>query len=59
MPLVGRSRTTPLLSRYISRLQVHQIHRTLRVTPAMAARVTDQLWQVSDLVALTEPKSGG
>lgn len=30
------------------------IHRTLRVTPAMAAGVTDKLWDVSDLVALWE-----
>jgi hypothetical protein len=31
-----------------------KIHRTLRVTPAMAAGVTDRLWEVSDLVALLE-----
>ena len=29
-----------------------RIHRTLRVTPAMAAGVTARLWDVSDLVAL-------
>jgi hypothetical protein len=29
-----------------------RIHRTLRVTPAMAAGVTPRLWEVSDLVAL-------
>lgn len=29
-----------------------KIHRTLRMTPAMAACVTDRLWDVSDLVAL-------
>jgi IS1 family transposase len=29
-------------------------HRTLRITPAMAAGVTDRLWEVSDLVALIE-----
>jgi hypothetical protein len=28
-----------------------KIHRTLRVTPAMAASVTDRLWEVSDRVA--------
>jgi len=28
-----------------------KIHRTLRVTPAMAAGVTDRLWDVADLVA--------
>ena len=31
-----------------------KIHRTLRVTPAMAAGVTDRLWDVEDLVAAWE-----
>jgi hypothetical protein len=31
-----------------------KIHRTLRVTPAMAAGATDKLWDVSDLVDLWE-----
>jgi IS1 family transposase len=31
-----------------------KIHRTLRVSPAMAAGVTDHLWEVSDLVAIWE-----
>ena len=31
-----------------------KIHGTLRNTPAMAAGVTDRLWEVSDLVALIE-----
>jgi IS1 family transposase len=29
-----------------------RIHQTLRVTPAMAAQVTDRLWDITDLVAL-------
>ena len=29
-----------------------KIHRTLRTSPAMAAGVTDRLWDVADLVAL-------
>lgn len=29
-----------------------RIHQTLRVTPAMAARVTDKVWEVEDMVAL-------
>jgi IS1 family transposase len=33
-----------------------RIHRTLRVTPAMAAGVTDRLWEVKDIVALIEEK---
>jgi len=31
-----------------------KIHRTLRTPPAMAAGVTDRLWDVADLVALLE-----
>ena len=34
-------------------------HRTLRVTPAMAAGVTDRLWDVSDLVNLLVEAEGG
>jgi IS1 family transposase len=29
-----------------------RVHQTLRVTPAMAANVTDHVWDVSDIVAL-------
>jgi IS1 family transposase len=31
-----------------------RIHKTLRVTPAMAAGVTDKLWEIGDLVAVLE-----
>ena len=31
-----------------------KIHRSLRMSPAMAAGVTNRLWEVSDLVALWE-----
>jgi IS1 family transposase len=33
-----------------------RIHQTLRVTPAMAAGVTDRLWAIEDLVSLLEVK---
>jgi hypothetical protein len=35
------------------------IHRTLRTTPAMAAGVTDRLWEVSDLVAMLQADERG
>jgi hypothetical protein len=31
-----------------------RIHKTLRVTPAMAAGVSDKLWEISDVVAMLE-----
>jgi hypothetical protein len=31
-----------------------RVHKTLRVTPAMAAGVTDRLWEMADLVAVVE-----
>jgi hypothetical protein len=31
-----------------------RIHQTLKVTPAMAAGVTPQLWEMSDLVKVLE-----
>lgn len=31
-----------------------RVHKTLRMTPAMAAGVTDRLWEMSDLVAVLE-----
>lgn|SRR5208282_1056961 len=36
-----------------------KIHRTLKMTPAMAAGVTSRLWEVSDLVALWEAYERG
>jgi hypothetical protein len=31
-----------------------RIHKTLKVTPAMAAGVTNRLWEVSDMVEVLE-----
>ena len=31
-----------------------RIHQTLRVTPAMAAGVTDKLWELADMVRVLE-----
>ena len=31
-----------------------RIHSTLRMTPAMAAGVSDRLWEMSDIIAMLE-----
>jgi hypothetical protein len=31
-----------------------RIHKSLRITPAMAAGVTDRLWTVADIMAIIE-----
>jgi hypothetical protein len=35
-----------------------RIHRTLRVTPAMAAGVSSRVWEIADLVALLPTATG-
>jgi hypothetical protein len=36
------------------RLRLVRIHKTLRVTPAMQAGVTDRLWEMEDIVRLAD-----
>src|SRR5258707_13788422 len=36
-----------------------RIHQTLKVTPAMAAGVTDRLWEMTDLVEMSEAFEAG
>jgi hypothetical protein len=33
-----------------------RIHQTLRVTPAMAAGVSDKVWEIADIVRLVEER---
>ena len=33
-----------------------RIHQTLRVTPAMAAGVTDKLWELADIVQVVDDR---
>lgn len=36
-----------------------RIHQTLRITPAMAAGVTDRVWEIADIVAVLEAQERG
>ena len=34
-----------------------RVHKTLRITPAMEAGLSDHVWSIEELVKLMEPKS--
>jgi hypothetical protein len=36
-----------------------RIHQTLRITPAMAAGLTDHVWELSEIFELVETSSSG
>ena len=42
------------LAIYVMHYNFARIHQTLRVTPAMAAGVTDRLWEMADVVRVVE-----
>ena len=61
-------RFTRLTNAFSKKLQNHEylyalwynfvrIHKTLRVTPAMAAGIADRLWSMEDVVALIDARS--
>jgi IS1 family transposase len=50
-----------MLALYFAFYNFCRIHKTLRVTPAMAAKITDRLWSLEDIVARMDavaPKPG-
>jgi len=65
---MGMQRFTKLTNAFSKKIENHahavalhmmyynfvRIHKTLRVTPAMAAGVTDKLWEISDVVKVLE-----
>ena len=42
------------LSLYFMFYNFVRIHKTLSITPAMAAKLTDRLWTMEDIVALID-----
>lgn len=51
------------LANHISSVHLHnffynfcRIHKSLRITPAMAAGLTDRVWTIADVVAMLEQK---
>jgi hypothetical protein len=45
------------LALYFTFYNFCRIHKTLRVTPAMAAGITDRLWSLEDIVAKIDAMS--
>jgi hypothetical protein len=43
-----------MMAIYFMHYNFVRIHQTLKVTPAMAAGVTQKLWEVSDMVSVLE-----
>jgi len=43
-----------MLSLYFLHYNFCRIHETLKMSPAMAAGMTDQLWEIGDIVSLVE-----
>jgi len=43
-----------MMAIYFMHYNFVRIHQTLRITPAMAAKVTSQLWEISDMVKVLE-----
>jgi len=43
-----------MMAIYFMHYNFVRLHQTLKVTPAMAAGVTDRLFEMSDLVAIVE-----
>lgn len=64
-------RTTRLTNAFSKKVENHEaaialhfmyynfcrVHKTLRVTPAMEAGLSDHVWMIEELVKLIEPKS--
>ena len=49
---------TAALGLFHAHYNLCRIHKTLRVTPAMAAGVTSRVWEIADLVALLPTATG-
>jgi len=43
-----------MVALYTAWYNLVRMHKTLRMSPAMAAGVTDRLWEIGDIVALVE-----
>ncbi|MCC7540403.1 MAG: hypothetical protein IT379_29570 [Deltaproteobacteria bacterium] len=50
--IAHRTSGTHAVALHVMHYNFCRIHRTLRVTPAMACGLADHVWEISDLVAL-------
>jgi hypothetical protein len=54
----GQLASPPFQPRRYQAYNFVRVHQTLKVTPAMAAGVTDRLWEMKDLVEMIEAYEG-
>ncbi len=45
-----------LVALYFMHYNFCRVHKSLRVTPAMQANLTDHIWSIGELCALMQPK---
>ena len=57
MPLRGAVHPISLVALYALWYNFVRIHKTLRVTPAMAAGIESRLWSMEDVVALIDEQA--
>jgi|ERR1019366_1256247 hypothetical protein len=54
MPCITPSNRSPSVALHLAHYNLVRIHQTLRCTPAMAAGVTDRLWDLTHIVQIVD-----
>jgi hypothetical protein len=57
VPLKKAENHAQMMAIYLVHYNFVHIHQTLKITPAMAAKVTGKLWELKDMAALLEKQA--